>query len=199
MLIFSKTKTLCVVAPTGPATTCTIDPTMYAAEATEAALFQFEYFPATTNRQEFCFSCDFFYTRALTVNNVVQAASNQCNSPSGVNSGCIWSTVSTSFYINSIFTFSLGCESCKATSPHNQIIAYPLANVNIRDCQQPAATQVDSCNLNEYYNPKARSCVDCKTLFPNCAACNQTQCLMCPANYYLHKNVYDYEKKILRT
>ena len=132
MLIYSKTKTLCVLAPTAPATTCSIDPTMYSAEATEAAAFQFDYFPATTIPQAFCFSCDFFYTRITTGSSV---ATNQCNSPSGVNSGCVWSTVSTSFYINSIFTFSLGCESCKTTSPHNQIIAFPLANVYIRDCQ----------------------------------------------------------------
>jgi hypothetical protein len=71
MLIYSKTTTLCVVAPATPTTPCTIDPTMYPTESTAASTFTFDYFPATPGRQEFCFSCAFFYTRTTTVNNVV--------------------------------------------------------------------------------------------------------------------------------
>jgi hypothetical protein len=39
MLIYSKTKTLCVVAPATPATPCTIEVGMYPVESQDASTF----------------------------------------------------------------------------------------------------------------------------------------------------------------
>lgn len=73
MLIYSKTKTLCVEPPAALATTCTIDSNMYSSEYTESNGAVFDYYPAVPGRQAFCFSCSFFYNRAITLNGLVQS------------------------------------------------------------------------------------------------------------------------------
>lgn len=63
----------------------------------------------------------------------------------------------------------------------------------MRECSAKPSTQAASCTLTQTYSTKIKSCVECNTLFPNCASCNSTQCMMCPKGYYLHKGVYDYQ------
>jgi len=68
------------------------------------------------------------------------------------------------------------------------IVDYPSLGYKIGACL-PNST---NCKYTQFFNPFTSSCDSCNEKYPNCAACNSTQCLLCIEGFYSYPDIYDY-------
>ena len=181
LLLWTNTSTICATA-SSDLTTCTIDSTQYPTQAALANGIVFNYYSG--NGIPYCFNCERYYSRAL---------SSTSTSETQLCSSCLQSDFSSNFFLQSIYSLSQGCTNCLVSTASHQNISYlSQAKLFMRECNAPIPKQVASCTFSQFYSFKLATCLECNSVFPNCAACNSTKCIMCPVGYYQHPSILDY-------
>jgi hypothetical protein len=67
----------------------------------------------------------------------------------------------------------------------------------VRVCDY-VGTAYQSCRVDQYYDSKKKKCYNCSEKFPNCAACDSSDCTMCNENfYYSELKGYDGKSKYM--